>query len=149
MSEKEPTKKRTTVSKATEVPQCLPAIPSLLLVNSKFETIGGHVDNFIGIPLNENSPFVEVVFDPEKKILGLISKIRKPQYQFIAKLDGNGFPKPINNPKLAEATGRKFVQERVLTEVYHEYYLIDKKDIETFLKIHVVETGFNWMKFLK
>lgn len=104
------------------------------------------IKNFIGIPMDASCPYLEIVFDPVKKMLGIISKHKKPQFHFLPKLDGNGFPKPNSNKAMLEQS--PFAQERQLIDTYHEYYIRKPEEIESFLKTYVYNTDFNWKEFL-
>jgi hypothetical protein len=124
-----------------------PSYKNVMLVESVFvDGPAEPIKNFIGIPIDESCPFIELLFDPEKKILGVISKHIKPQFHFMPKLDGNGFPKPNTNKKLSEKY--PVAQERLLIDTYHEYYIRNPKEIEAFLKMYVLNTDFNWKQFL-
>lgn len=141
-------KKPTTKSPATKSKIKLPEFKSMLLVEGVFiDNPSNPVKNFIGIPINETCPFIELVFDPEKKILGIVSKHKKNQFHFVPRLDGNGMPKPNSN-KVMQQT-QPFAQERLLLETYHEYYLRTPEEIDAFLNMYVINTDFNWKSFLK
>lgn len=106
------------------------------------------MENFIGIPLDTSCPFIELIFDPEKKILGVVSKHKKEQFHYLPKLDSNGLPKPNSNKAMAKQI--PVAQERILLETYHEYYIRDPKEIEAFLKMYAMnESKFDWKSFLK
>jgi len=119
-----------------------------MLVESVFvDGPGDPVKNFIGIPMDADAPFLEIVFDPSKKILGIVSKTLKPQFHFMPKIDGNGFPKPNSNKALKEQY--PMAQERLLIDTYHEYYIRTSKEIEAFLKMYAFNaTTFDWKSFL-
>ena len=38
------------------------------------------VDSFSGIPMSTESPFVEIIWDPVRKTLAIISKIKKESF---------------------------------------------------------------------
>jgi hypothetical protein len=121
---------------------------SILLVESVFiENPSKPQKNFTGIPLDESCPFIELVFDPEKKILGIVSKHMKPQFHYVPKIDGNGFPKPNSNKAMQDK--QPFAQERLLLDTYHEYYIRTPEEIEFFLNMYVVNKDFDWKQFLK
>ena len=51
----------------------------VLLIKSPFqqEQMEKPVDSFAGIPMSAESPFVEIIWDPVRKTLAIISKIKK------------------------------------------------------------------------
>lgn len=139
------TKKKPT-TKTTK--SALPSFKNILLVESVFiENPTKPQKNFVGIPVDESCPFIELVFDPETKMLGVVSKHRKPMFQFVPKLDSNGNGKPNSNKAMREQ--QPLAQERLLMEVYHEYYIRTPEEIEKFLNMYVLNTDFDWKSFLK
>lgn len=138
MSETKPTKRKTSID----------VEPTMYLVDSLFmEDPSNPIKNFVGIPLTDDCPYIEIIFDPKNKILGVISKFVKQTIQSVTKLDNNGFPKETTNRKFREQF--PFQQERLLMDTYHEYYIRDKKEIEDFLNIHVANKSFDWESYLK
>jgi hypothetical protein len=102
--------------------------------------------NFSGIPVDNNSPFVEIVWDPVRKNLAIISKTKKESFHFMPKLKGNGAPLP-NNDKDSAAM-MPYQQERLLIETFHEYYISDVEEIKDFIKQTMVN-DFDFEAFLK
>jgi hypothetical protein len=102
-------------------------------------------ENFVGIPLNENSPFVEIIFDPKKQILGIVSKIKKESFHWITRVDADG--KPIATKNNSLAASQPFQQQRVQLETYHEYYIRNKESIVHFIEIHACN-DFDYKKYL-
>ena len=120
----------------------------ILLIKSPFqqEQMEESVDSFSGIPMSASSPFVEIIWDPVRKTLAIISKIKKESFHFLPKLSGGGAPLP-NNDKASQAM-MKYQQERVLIETFHEYFISDKKEIDAFLKTFAYNQNFAWKSFL-
>jgi hypothetical protein len=102
-------------------------------------------ENFVGIPLNENSPFVEIIFDPKKQILGIVSKIKKESFHWVTRVDADGMPIATKNKSLAAS--QPFQQQRVQLETYHEYYIRNKESIVHFIEIHMCN-DFDYKKYL-
>lgn len=120
----------------------------VLLIKSPFqqEQMENPVNSFTGIPMSAESPFVEIVWDPVRKTLAVISKIKKESFHFLPKLAGSGNPLP-NNDKATNAM-MPYQQERVLIETFHEYFISDKKDIIAFLETYAINPEFDWMSFI-
>lgn len=102
-------------------------------------------ENFVGIPLNENSPFVEIIFDPKKQILGVVSKIKKESFHWVTRVDADGMPIATKNKSLAAS--QPFQQQRVQLETYHEYYIRNKEAIVNFIEMHMCN-DFDYKKYL-
>lgn len=102
-------------------------------------------ENFVGIPLNESSPFVEIIFDPKKQILGIVSKIKKESFHWVTRVDADGMPIATKNKSLAAS--QPFQQQRVQLETYHEYYIRDKETIVNFIDMHMCN-NFDYKKYL-
>ena len=56
-------------------------------------------ESFKVIPLVENCPYVEMIYDPEASMLVIISKIIKDAYHMIPKMDDKGDIVPAKNRK--------------------------------------------------
>ncbi len=124
-----------------------PSYKNIMLVESVYvDGPAEPVKNFIGIPMDDSCPFIEIIFDPIKKMLGIVSKHQKPQFHFIPRLDNNGFPKPNSNKAMLEQS--PLAQERIMIDTYHEYYIRKPEEIEAFLNIYVSNNDFNWKEYL-
>jgi hypothetical protein len=123
-------------------------VKNVMLVKSPFqqEQMESPVDSFSGIPMNADSPFVEIIWDPVRRTLAIISKIKKESFHFLPKLSGGGAPLP-NNDKSSQAM-MPYQQERILIETFHEYFIYDRADVERFLKTYAFNEDFDWTSFL-
>jgi len=110
------------------------------------EQSGQPVENFVGIPLTNDSAFVEVIFDPTKQILGVVSKNKKESFHWIPRVDQDGMPVATKNKALVASQPTQ--QQRVQLETYHEYYIRHKDAIVEFIEAHMVN-AFDYSKFLK
>lgn len=104
------------------------------------------IENFIGIPLNSESPFIEIIFDPNKQMLGIVSKSKKDTFHWIPRVDADGIPVTTKNKSLV--TQQPFQQQRVQLDTYHEYYIRNKEAIIEFIEMHICNT-FDYSKFFK
>jgi hypothetical protein len=99
------------------------------------------------IPILEECPYVECIFDPATKVFVIISKIRKQSLHMLPKMDENGDPVPC---KSVRPNGRNFKEERNKIEVFQEFYIEDKVAIEDLL--HILATNaktFNYKFFFE
>ena len=103
-----------------------------MLVNSSFR----NAKSFTLIPVSNDSPYVEAMFDPASGILAVISKVMKQSYHMVPKLDDNGEPMRLKTPN--PQTGKTVKEERRLVDTFSEFYLSDKADIDTFIHTFAV-----------
>jgi hypothetical protein len=88
--------------------------------------------SFALIPLSLNCPFVEVIYDPTKRILYVIGKNTKEDPQFLERLDDNGTPMANTKDKNVAR------MERRIFAAYYEYRITQSTDITDFIKKFVV-----------
>tara|TARA_B110000977_G_scaffold1639_1_gene2336 strand:- start:2790 stop:3209 length:420 start_codon:yes stop_codon:yes gene_type:complete len=105
---------------------------NMMLVNSSFRGAKA----FTLIPVSNDSPYVEAMFDPSSSILAVISKVMKQSYHMVPKLDDEGQPMRLKTPN--PQTGKTVKEERRLVDTFSEFYLSDKADIETFIHMFAV-----------
>lgn len=92
------------------------------------------------IPINDNCPYVECIFDPGTKVFVVISKIKKTTLHMLPKLDEYG----------QAVTGTKGMkQERHKLEVFQEFYIEDTAAMEELIKTFAVNAKkFDYKKFM-
>jgi len=105
---------------------------NMMLVNSSFRG----AKSFTLIPVSQDSPYVEALFDPSSSMLAIISKVMKQSYHMVPKLDDEGQPMRLKKPNMQ--TGKTVKEERRLVDTFSEFYLSDKKDIETFIHMFAI-----------
>ena len=112
---------------------------TMLAVNDTWD----EKESFRLIPLTDECPFVEVLYDPNEKVLALLSKHKKNTFKFI----------PRVNEKQEYVTTKKDGQiipamDRKLIEYFNETFIKDKQDIKNLLKLLVINQDFDFDKFL-
>jgi hypothetical protein len=118
---------------------------SMILINSEWE---GN-KTFRLVPINNDCPFMEGIFDPETKTLVLFSKIVKDGFHMVPKLDDNGDPIMVKGPK-PRFNGKSYREERRNISTFHEYYLTDIQDVKSFLKMFCENLeSFDTFKYLE
>lgn len=112
-----------------------------------FTSYWGNKDTFKMMPVTDECPFLEVIYDPKLTLLVVISKQRHQKYQMMERLDENG------NPIMAKKTkdnGKPWQEQRILMEVLQEYYLTNKEEQEEFIKEFAINADtFDYAKFLR
>ncbi len=92
------------------------------------------------IPIKDDCPYVECIFDPGTKVFVIISKIKKSSLHMLPKLDEYG----------QQITGNKGIkQERHKIEVFQEFYVEDASATEELIKTFAVNAKkFDYKKFM-
>lgn len=85
------------------------------------------------LPMTIECPFNEVLYDPNTKVLAVISKDKKDKPQMLPKLTDKGQVIPVKTSE-----GQHYIEERRIMETYYEYYIDNKTDIEKFIHLFAV-----------
>lgn len=115
---------------------------SMLAISS----VWGNNKTFRLMPVSADCPYLECIYDPESKILVVISKMHKQSYHMLPALDDNGDPMP---PKKARQNNKNIREERRLVDTYQEYYIIVNEEIYAFLNSVVVNKDYDFKTFVE
>ena len=116
---------------------------TMMLITS----IWGEKQTFRMMPVSQDCPFAEVIYDPETTLLVVIGKTLKPQFQYVPRLDDNGEIMKTNKPKL---NGKTYKEQRVVMDMLQEFYLIDKEEQKEFIKNFAINaTTYDFEKYLR
>jgi len=83
------------------------------------------------IPIHLECPYNEAIYDPEQKILAVISKECKETFQMVPKFDDKG---DVLQAKRARENGKNYAEERRALDTWYEYYVEDVDDIKAFVE---------------
>ena len=100
---------------------------------------GENTPTFLLISLSNESPFIEAIFEPTKKVLILLTKEKEETYQMLPRLDEAGEP-IIRKDIKKEEQRNPFKQQRISMQTYHECIIRDKGDIEKFVQLMAVNS---------
>jgi hypothetical protein len=114
---------------------------SMLLTSTQWN----EQETFKIIPISQDAPYVEVIYDKQSKVMVVISKQTKTALHMLPKLDENGYSTQI---KSGQHAGKQ-KQERKQIEVFYEYYIENQTDMENIIKNLVVNQEFNWKQYLE
>jgi hypothetical protein len=115
---------------------------NMMLVTSSFR----NAKSFTMIPVSNDSPYVEAMYDPASGILAVISKVMKQSYHMVAKLDEDGQPIRLKTPN--PQSGKTVKEERRLVDTFSEFYLADALDIEQFIHLFAINAStFDYKAF--
>lgn len=107
----------------------------------------GQKRTFKLIPVTQDSPYNEAIYDLDSKVLALIGKEKKQSMHMVAKLDDFGDVKPMKVGK--RTNGKDYAEERKVLETYYEYYLDTPEEIKAVLDILAVNADtFDYSQFL-
>ena len=110
---------------------------TMMLVESTWQD----TKTFKMIPVSNDCPYVECIFDPSSKVLVVIGKTTKTSLHMLPKLDEYG--KAISGNRGAK-------QERRSIDTFQEYYIEEEKDIKEITKMFAVNASkFDIAKFLE
>lgn len=117
---------------------------NMLLINGTW----GSNKTFKLMPASMDCPYSEVLFDPETKLLAIISRFNKQVLHMVPRIDDNGDPVYMKVGK--RNNGKEVKEQRVTIESFFEYYLMDKNDIEGFIKTYAINADtFNYKAFME
>jgi len=115
---------------------------NMMLISSAFR----QVKSFSLVPVTDDCPYVEAMFDPTGGILAVITKVKKDSFHMVPRLDDNGQPQRLKVPN--QETGKVHKEQRVNVETFSEFYVTEKKEIENFLAVFAINfTSFNINEF--
>lgn len=119
------------------------AYGSMLAINS----VWGNNKTFRMFPVDSNCPYMECIYDPETKILVVISKISKQSYHMLPVLDEQGDEVSVKRPR---RNNKPVKEERRLLETYQEYYVIVNEEIYDFIsKTAVNADSFDFKSYIE
>jgi|TARA_R100000084_G_scaffold109439_1_gene76828 hypothetical protein len=116
---------------------------NMMLVTSSFR----NVKSFNLIPLTQDCPYTEAMYDPASGILACITKVRKQSFHMVPRLDDNGQPQRLKAPN--KETGKVHKEQRVTVDTFSEFYITEKSEIENFMALFAVNFAeFDYKQYL-
>lgn len=101
---------------------------NMLLINSSW----GEGKTFKMLPLSQDCPYVECIFDPATHVLVVISKVTKTALHMLPKLDDNGDQIAVKGKRLNH---KLIKEERKSIETFQEYYIEDEEAVVELVKL--------------
>jgi hypothetical protein len=92
------------------------------------------------IPASNDCPYIDVVFNKDRKALEITSNFRRMEFGLLPKLDDNGDIEKRKTPKNDPDTGQAMLykQERKSTEVLQKYFILDQVEIISFVQAFAI-----------
>lgn len=98
------------------------------------------------MPMTKDCPFSEGIFDPNQKVLVMMSASKKPTYHMIPKLTENGDPLKL---KTKRANGKDIAEKREVIDTYEEFYISEKAEISELIELIAVNANnYDWKSYL-
>lgn len=94
------------------------------------------------LPVTEDCPYNEVIFDPSTRVLAVISKEFKEKPHMFPKLNMTGKPLYTTSPD------NEYAEERIVMDTYYEYYIDDIDDIKDFVNRFAINSDHSAIKIL-
>lgn len=117
----------------------------MILISSVWE----NQPTFRLIPILNECPYNECIYDPANKMLAILSKEKKETYHFLPKLDDNGDILKVKQGK-PRVDGKPYQEQRVMVPTYYEYFITGEEEITEFIKNFAFnEDIFDYNKYLK
>ena len=114
-----------------------------MLISSVFR----NVKSFSLMPVNDDCPYVEAMFDPSSGIIAVITKIRKQSFHMMPRLDESGQPQRLKVPN--KETGKVHKEQRMTVETFSEVYIVEKEEIKNFINLFAINAeSFDYDQFL-
>ena len=105
---------------------------NMLIFTSAWGPPGEEKPTFRMLPLTNDCPYLECIFDPANKILAVISKIEKKTYTMVPRIDDNGDVVMIKGGK-PRPNNKQYKEERRQLESYQEFYIEKPEEIHKFV----------------
>ena len=107
----------------------------------------GESKSFKLIPITDDCPYTEVMYDTSTGLLAVISKIKKQVFHNVPKIDDNGDMMYVKSGK--RENGKPYKEERRTIDTFQEYYIIEESEIIDFIKSFAVNAdSFNFMQYI-
>lgn len=98
------------------------------------------------MPISADCPYSEGIYDPQSRVLVIMSKITKESFHLLPKLDDNGDPIPS---KTKRPSGVPYREERKAIDTYQEYYIPEKAEIINIVDMFAINADtYDYKKFL-
>jgi len=108
---------------------------NMMLISSAFR----QVKSFSLIPVTDDCPYVEAMFDPTGSILAVITKVKKDSFHMVPRLNDDGQPIRLKAPN--KETGKTVKEQRVNVETFSEFYITEKEEIKNFISVFAINAS--------
>jgi hypothetical protein len=107
----------------------------------------GQDKTFKLLPVSNDCPFMEAIYDPNVDMMVVISKNEKDNLQLVPRLDDDGEAMKAKKPKANKKTHK---EHRINMRTHQEHYLIERAEMDDFIKEFAVNAEkFDHAQFYK
>jgi hypothetical protein len=98
------------------------------------------------IPVTQTCPYSEGIYDPDSKVLVMMSGFRKQSFHMVPKLNENGDPSKTKAPR---PNGKTYQEQRVALETFEEFYISEKQEIENLINMIAINAEtFDYKQYM-
>ena len=112
-------------------------LKTMLLITAPWSR---ETNTFRMIPATPDCPYLDVVYNRDKKALEITSTYKRNEYAMFAKVDDNGDAEKRKAAKIDEETGMQITvkQERRMAEILQKYFILEQSEIISFVQTFAV-----------
>ena len=112
-------------------------LKTMLLITAPWSR---ETNTFRMIPATPDCPYLDVVYNRDKKALEITSTYKRNEYAMFAKVDDNGDAEKRKAAKIDEETGTQITvkQERRMAEILQKYFILEQSEIISFVQTFAV-----------
>jgi len=119
---------------------------SMMLITSSWGNSGKKT--FKMIPVTQESPFNEAIYDADSKVFALISKEKKESMHMVPKLNEWGDLVPMKIGK--RSNGKDYAEERKNLETFYEYYVEEVQEIKDIINMLAINSdSFDYAQYME
>lgn len=110
-------------------------------------TYWGDRKTFKLMPIDNNCPYMEVIYDINTDLLAVLSKASKENLQLVPKLDDDGNQVAVKKPK---QNGKPWKEKHLLMTVPQEFYLTERDEQKEFIDAFAVNAdSYDYNKYFE
>lgn len=116
----------------------------MILITGSWET----KKTFKLLPISQDCPYNEAIFDLDSKVLAVISKEKKESFHMLPRINDVGELIAIKTGK--KTNGKPYAEERKLLETYYEYYIENPEEIKSFIDLIALNAdSFDYKQYME
>ena len=112
-------------------------LKTMLLITAPWSP---EANTFRMIPATPECPYLDVVYNRDKKALEITSTFKRNEYAMFAKVDDNGDVEKRKTAKMDEESGQAIThkQERRMAEILQKQFILEQAEIIAFVQSFAV-----------
>jgi len=122
---------------------------TMLLVSS----LWGQEKSFRLMPLTKDAPYSEGIYDPQSRVLVMMSSFTKETLHMIPARDENGDVAKTKTPRPGpdgKPNGKTYKEKQITLKTFTEFYVTEKEEISGLINMIAVNSDtFDYKKYLE